>query len=115
MRTESRSAWLDPTFRAPAAAAGAGPELLHLEHGAAGPGYAIPTPEGARATALARDLGGLELDATYTAKAFAALVADAPRLAGLTVLFWSTYDPRAVGAGGAVPGDLPAPLRRYFQ
>ena len=106
---------LDPTFQAPAGEAWPGPELLHLEHGAAGPGYAIPTPEGARAAALARDLGGLELDSTYTAKAFAALVADAPRLAGRRVLFWDTYDPRAVDPGGAVPGDLPPPLRRYFH
>jgi D-cysteine desulfhydrase len=104
---------LDPTFR-PSLEAASGPPLLRLEHGAAGPGYAIPTLEGARAAALARDLGGLELDGTYTAKAFAALIGDAPRLAGQTVLFWNTYDPRPVGSGGAQPGDLPPPLRRYF-
>lgn len=104
---------LDLAFQPPVEAA-AEPALLRLEHGAAGPGYAIPTPEGARAAALARDLGGLELDGTYTAKAFAALIDDAPRLAGQTVLFWNTFDPRPVGPGGARPADLPAPFRRYF-
>jgi D-cysteine desulfhydrase len=57
-----------------------------------GPGYGVATTSGAAAGACARGLG-LELDATYSAKCFAALLAraksgDLPRG---PVLFWSTY------------------------
>ncbi|MBW2399123.1 MAG: pyridoxal-phosphate dependent enzyme [Deltaproteobacteria bacterium] len=57
-----------------------------------GPGYGVATASGAAAQACARELG-LELDATYSAKCFAALIARA-RSASLPrgpVLFWSTY------------------------
>jgi D-cysteine desulfhydrase len=107
-RTASFLRRIDPSFPEPTL------ELLSVEHGFAGPGYAIPTPEGQRAAGLARDLGGLELDLTYTAKAFAGLIDHAPRLAGQRVLFWNTFDPRHVPAGGAVVEDLPPPFRRYF-
>jgi len=100
---------LDPSF--PEVEADA--SLLHLEHGFAGAGYAIPTEAGARAATLAAELAGVELDSTYTAKAFAALVHDAPRLAGQSVLFWNTYDARPVSTEGVSPSDLPPPLRGY--
>jgi D-cysteine desulfhydrase len=89
--------------------------LLHLEHGSAGRGYAIPTEEGARAAALAQELEGIRLDSTYTAKAFAALINDAPRLSGESVLFWNTYDPRTVSTEGVTPEDLPRAFQRYFR
>jgi D-cysteine desulfhydrase len=56
-----------------------------------GPGYGVATASGAAAQECARALG-LELDATYSAKCFAALLARAGRdeLRG-PVLFWSTY------------------------
>ena len=57
-----------------------------------GPGYGVATPSGTAAQACAQELG-LELDATYSAKCFAALIARA-RSAALPqgpVLFWSTY------------------------
>lgn len=90
-------------------------ELLHLEHGAAGPGYAIPTPEGERATELARELAAIELDPTYTAKSFAGLIAHAPRLTDRAVLFWNTFDPRHVSPGDVEPEDLPRAFRGYFR
>lgn len=42
-----------------------------------GPGYGVATPAGREAGRLARDVAGLPLDATYTEKTFASLVADA--------------------------------------
>jgi D-cysteine desulfhydrase len=57
-----------------------------------GPGYGVATPSGTAAQACAQELG-LELDATYSAKCFAALIARAQRetLPDGPVLFWSTY------------------------
>jgi 1-aminocyclopropane-1-carboxylate deaminase/D-cysteine desulfhydrase-like pyridoxal-dependent ACC family enzyme len=63
-----------------------------------GPGYGFSTAAGARASELARDIG-LELDATYTAKAFASvleLLSDHARFAHAKlgrprrVLYWHT-------------------------
>jgi 1-aminocyclopropane-1-carboxylate deaminase/D-cysteine desulfhydrase-like pyridoxal-dependent ACC family enzyme len=107
--TAQRLRALDPT--SPSVRADA--RSVRVDHRAAGDGYAIPSEEGARAAALARELGALTLDSTYTAKAFAALVRDAPSLRGEDVLFWNTYDAREV-ATDAEPGDLPASFRRYF-
>jgi D-cysteine desulfhydrase len=90
-------------------------ELLRLEHGFAGAGYAIPSDDGRRAAELARTLGALELDPTYTSKAFAALIHDAPRLSGQPVLFWNTYDPRHIPWGEARPEDLPPAFLPYLR
>jgi D-cysteine desulfhydrase len=61
-----------------------------------GVGYAIPTPA-AREAAELMQLEGIPASLTYTAKAMAALIADAR--AGLlqdkNVLFWNTYNSRA--------------------
>lgn len=63
--------------------------LLRVESHHLGDGYGVATEAGERATRLAgRD--GLPLDPTYTAKAFAALVADAERDAVRRPLFWQT-------------------------
>jgi hypothetical protein len=64
-----------------------------------------------RAAARAHELG-LSLDSTYTAKAFAALLDEAPHRGD--VLFWNTYDARPVASDSDVR-DLPAPFRRYFR
>jgi D-cysteine desulfhydrase len=78
-----------------------------------GVGYAIPTEEGKRAMMLARERERLQLDLTYTAKALAAIVADAPRLGGQPVLLWNTH------AGAAPdcplqPQRLPKQLLSYL-
>ena len=58
--------------------------------------YGVKTPPVDEAMVLARDLEGLALDQTYTAKALAMLIADARKglLAGKTVVFWNTYNSR---------------------
>jgi D-cysteine desulfhydrase len=56
-----------------------------------GGGYAIPTEEGKAALRLAQEQASLQLELTYTAKALAALVADAPALRGASVLLWNTH------------------------
>lgn len=49
-------------------------ENLTIDDEEIGRGYGIPTPSGREAGRLARDVSGLELDPTYTEKAFASLV-----------------------------------------
>lgn len=90
------------------------PSLLRLEHGFAGPGYALPTSAGAAAIELAAERGSLTLDGTYTGKAFAALRANAPHLGTGSVLFWNTYDPRHISWGDSTARDLPSAFRGYF-
>ncbi|MGZ3420985.1 MAG: 1-aminocyclopropane-1-carboxylate deaminase/D-cysteine desulfhydrase [Polyangiales bacterium] len=63
---------------------------LRIERRFLGEGYGRPTAEGDAATALA-SLEGLKLDPTYTAKTFAAALAEARRRTrGASVLFWNT-------------------------
>jgi 1-aminocyclopropane-1-carboxylate deaminase/D-cysteine desulfhydrase-like pyridoxal-dependent ACC family enzyme len=100
----------DPTF--PTHGFELDPRYMTIDHGEAGPGYAIPSASGARALAIARDLGDVTLDPTYTAKAFAAAVRD--RSDGGNVLFWNTYDARRVPSTSR-PEDLPPALQRYFR
>lgn len=69
-----------------------------------GRGYALPTESGKRAQLLARNEARLELELTYTAKALAAIMADAPRLGGRPILLWNTH-------GGLAP-DCPIALDR---
>jgi 1-aminocyclopropane-1-carboxylate deaminase/D-cysteine desulfhydrase-like pyridoxal-dependent ACC family enzyme len=104
--------------RRPFAAIGA----LAIEPRFVGAGYGHPTPFGARATELARSFG-LELEPTYTAKAFAAAVSWARSTRGenlpcklrlhrrRTYLYWHTLSavPLAallVGAPEKLPGEL---------
>jgi 1-aminocyclopropane-1-carboxylate deaminase/D-cysteine desulfhydrase-like pyridoxal-dependent ACC family enzyme len=87
------------------------PRLARVDHRFAAPGYARPSEAGAYAAAIARAASGLELDPTYSAKAFAAVLADRRR--GREVLFWNTYDAREV-LPRATPSDLPLAFRRYF-
>ncbi len=83
-----------------------------------GPGYGTPTPAADEAIAAARE-AGIALDATYTGKALAALLADVRhgRLHG-PALFWNSYNsvpyeelaPRLVA-----PGELPRAFQRFFD
>ncbi len=88
-----------------------------------GPGYGHPTPEGERALEVGQRIG-LELDVTYTAKAFAAALAlaeaserapaeGAPR----RILYWHTLSAISLDALlDAAPraDDLDAPIRRLL-
>jgi D-cysteine desulfhydrase len=94
-----------------------GVRILH-EH--FGTGYAEPTQGSAHATALARELEGLELDCTYSGKAMAGLVdlASRPAERGRVMLFIDTYSSQPLdelARGFPGPQVLPPELRRYFD
>jgi D-cysteine desulfhydrase len=73
---------------------------VHLLGGYIGPGYGKPSPEGDVAAELAARTEGLVLDPVFTAKAMAALVAEARsgRLAGAVVFLHTGGSPSALGA-----------------
>ncbi len=83
-----------------------------------GPGYGATTPaaDAARKVAGARDVA---LETTYSAKAFAALLAVGGRAPyrDTPILFWNTFSRADPGAGlerWPDPAELPAGLRRFF-
>ena len=84
-----------------------------------GPGYAAATPEATEALELMHELQGVKLEITYTAKAFAGLVADARsgRLASKRVVFWNTYNsapyPEAINTVDT--SALPEVFRHYLE
>jgi D-cysteine desulfhydrase len=82
-----------------------------------GDGYAVPTPAATRAVALAAD-AGLALETTYSGKALAALIADAPHLdpSRGPVVFWVTCNgqPKPPGLADVDPASIPPVLRRYL-
>jgi len=80
-----------------------------------GAGYGLPTKRGLAAIAIARELADLTLEPTYTGKALAALIDDAPALAGQVVLFWSSHSSRTLDVASVDPRDLPAELQGYFR
>jgi D-cysteine desulfhydrase len=112
--TNVRMAQLDPTVPL------LDDPLAGLEHrtDCFGDGYAVPTPAATRAVALAAD-AGLDLETTYSGKALAALLADAPRLdpARGPVIFWITANrqPRPPRLATADTRPIPAGLQRYLQ
>jgi hypothetical protein len=55
----------------------------------------------------------LGLEPTYTAKAFAALLDDAPKLADKVVVFWATQNAAKVKPVRAKLEDLAHPFRVY--
>jgi 1-aminocyclopropane-1-carboxylate deaminase/D-cysteine desulfhydrase-like pyridoxal-dependent ACC family enzyme len=94
---------------------------LVLDHARAGGGYGQPTPEGGRAAEMAARVG-LELDPTYTAKAFAGALGQAgfpefcrdsarERLEGpRRTLYWHTLSALPLDPlRGAPDGPAPAP------
>lgn len=80
--------------------------------------YGAPVVEAEEAVGVARE-DGLELEGTYTGKAFAALLAWArnPRNRGKKVLFWNTYNSADVSAAltGVDWRDLSPRLWKYFD
>ncbi len=82
-----------------------------------GEGYAVFSAEALSAGELVEQNEGLHLEPTYTGKAFAAIIRDAARLRGKSVLFWHTGDVRAPPAE-ALRLDyhqLPRALHCYFE
>jgi len=105
---------LDPDFPAGVPE----PPAWTIRDGFLGPGYARFTPAGQEAAQLLRRTARIPANGTYSAKAFAALVADARAgaLAGETVLYWNTFNSRDLAplTAGMDFRDLPAGLRRCF-
>lgn len=106
---------LDPTF--PAVPAGA--LNLEVRDEFLGEGYAVPTPAARQALDWAAEYADLRLETTYSAKALAALLADAAagRLPRGEVLFWNTYSsaPMAVPEDHPTREGLPPELAHYFN
>lgn len=85
-----------------------------LAGGYLGEGYARPTRKSANAIDVARRRAGLGLEHTYTGKAFAALLDDAPKLSDQVVLFWNTHNSRVMDVSGVDFRDLPREFHFYF-
>ena len=95
------------------------PGSIEIERGYLGDGYGVATAAGEAASDLAARLEGIELEATYTAKTFAAFI-DAARSGrhGNNLLFWNTFssiDPRAGIDRLPDPSELPAPFHRFWD
>ena len=85
-----------------------------------GEGYAKTNDATERAIAVARDKLGVNLEATYTGKAMAALLQDLDenRDERENVLFWNTYNSRPLAADIGRPANtdkLPEAFLRYFD
>ncbi|HUJ71960.1 MAG TPA: pyridoxal-phosphate dependent enzyme, partial [Verrucomicrobiae bacterium] len=95
------------------------PSNLIIRSDCLGDGYARFTENGVRATALMKLHASIPMNGTYSAKAFAALLADAAdgTLAGKTILFWNTYNSRDLSAmtAGTDYRQLPTAFHRYFE
>ena len=82
-----------------------------------GHGYAKTTDKAERALVIAREQLGLELEATYTGKAMAALLDDLDDRGG-DVLFWNTYNSQPLAFTTRRPANhdgLPQEFLRYFD
>ena len=75
---------------------------MYVAHGAFGGAYGRETERASIAAAHLRDAAGIELDATYSAKAFQFALDLAKH--GPT-LFWLTFDSRALHAAAPPPHD----------
>ena len=83
-----------------------------------GPGYAIFTPEAMEAIARMRQDEGIELDGTYSGKAFAAVLHDIrQREENEVILFWDTYNSRDISSiiAGVDYRALPKAFHGYFE
>lgn len=95
------------------------PAALTVDHRFYGGGYGVAS-DAARAAVDTARLGSLELEPTYTGKAFAALLSDARAglLDGKRVLFWHTFssaDLTPLLARTPGPSAMPPRLRRLFD
>lgn len=93
------------------------PASIELRHEFFGGRYALYTPEGVAAVTRARE-DELTLECTYTGKAYAAFLADLPRIARTgPALFWNTYAGRTAHELGAAHDyrELPRALHAYFE
>jgi D-cysteine desulfhydrase len=70
------------------------PQEIRMNHGEFGDGYGLPTAEGLHARDLLARTDDLALEPTYTAKAFAAIIADRAEIKenDMRVLYWHTLN-----------------------
>lgn len=88
---------------------------LEIDHAEVGDGYGIPTSAGRNAERLAREHAGLELDPTYTAKAFAAVLRwGRGVLEGKRILYVHTLSSADLGPAVRSAPPLPASLRKLL-
>jgi D-cysteine desulfhydrase len=85
-----------------------------------GGGYGVPTASAREAARLVREDIGVELDLTYSAKCFAAIVAIGRSFdyRDRNVLFWNTYssiDPATRVRSLPQPSEMPEPFRCFFE
>ena len=94
-------------------------EVIQWRDNQYGIDYAVPTEAAISAMTTARDSAGLELETTYTSKAFAALISDAQsgRLRGRSALFWNTFNSRSWPneLDPMSRKQLPGALQTYFD
>ncbi len=93
------------------------PSDLEVIHDFYGLGYGAPTPEAVEARELLLKTDGLELDLTYTAKAFAALLARARSGAEGPHLFWNTFNSvdLTIHLQGVSEDALPPRVREFLR
>ncbi len=87
-----------------------------FREGYLGDGYAKSNEKTDKAVTLAKEQLGLQLESTYTGKAFAALLDDLAETSG-NVLFWNTYNSRTLTDPGASAelARLPEDFQRYLD
>lgn len=102
---------LDPTFPRVAFS----DDRIVIEAGFLGRGYAYPTTSGKRAMKVYAAHFGRQLEPTYTAKAFAALLARAPEQPQSVHLFWNTHSSQPMDVSDVDAASLPSELRGYFR
>jgi len=94
-------------------------DQFELRHDFFGKKYALYTEEGVRAVQRMKETEGIALEATYTGKTLAALLADfeSGALRDKTALFWNTYNSHDFSAeiDGLDYEALPAAVHRYFE
>ena len=82
-----------------------------------GDGYGHPTPACSKSYVLMKDRENIELDPTYTAKTFAAVLDYCQSNRKDTVLFWNTYNSVDMTSGedSADYHRLPVQLKKYVE
>lgn len=89
---------------------------LVIDHAEVGEGYGVPTSAGRNAARLAQEMAGIELEPTYTSKAFAATLRWAHgSMAHRRVLYIHTLSGAELGPSVARGPTLPAPLRKLLR
>ena len=93
-------------------------EDISFEKGHLGKGYGYPTDAGESAMKLMADAEGIQLDQTYTAKTFGALLESVKNSStNGPVLFWHTFNSIDLSQkiSEVYPNSLPMKLRSYFE